>query len=178
MLVQRALFARAAVAVLAAILARDYAEDDGPVCGQTCETLLALFGREGARLVSLHRPSGPGSPPRLRGACRSKADERQARLAGTPQQAPRKRGGEHERFERSDHDRVERSDDERQARLAGARQQAPRKRGGEPGRFGRQVGLSLKVHDTAALRVAFSGGPKKNAPSTLGRTLQAVSAAA
>jgi hypothetical protein len=105
-------------------------------------------------------------------------DERQARLAGTPQQAPRKRGGEHERFERSDHDRVERSDDERQARLAGARQQAPRKRGGEPGRFGRQVGLSLKVHDTAALRVAFSGGPKKNAPSTLGRTLQAVSAAA
>jgi hypothetical protein len=143
----------------------------------------------------------------LRGACRSSAEERQARLAGARQQAPRKRGGEHERFERSDHERqarlagapqqaprkrggeherfersdlerVERSDDERQARLAGTRQQAPRKRGGEHGRFGRLAGLSLNSHDTAALRVAFSSGPKKNAPSTLGRTLQAVSAAA
>jgi hypothetical protein len=143
----------------------------------------------------------------LRGAYRSKAEERQARLAGTRQKARRKRGGEHERFERSDHkrfersdherqtrlagtrqkaprkrggelERFERSDHERQARLVGTRQQAPRKRGGEPGRFGRQNGLSLKVHDTAALQVAFSAGPKKNAPSTLGRTLQAVSAAA
>jgi hypothetical protein len=122
----------------------------------------------------------------LRGACRSKAEERQTRLAGARQKAPRKRGGElerfersdHERFERSDHKRFERSDHERQTRLAGARQKAPRKRGGEPGRFGRKNGLSLKVHDTAALRVAFLPGPKKNAPSTLGRTLQAVSAAA
>jgi hypothetical protein len=50
MLVQRALFARAAVAMLAAGAAFDYAEDDGPVRGQTCETLLALFGRKRAGL--------------------------------------------------------------------------------------------------------------------------------
>jgi hypothetical protein len=47
MLVQGAFLSRAAAAVLAAILSRDYAEDDGPVRGPTCETLLTLFGRKG-----------------------------------------------------------------------------------------------------------------------------------